>query len=147
MRLPFHLVLVTSPKRHKRLMRWLGTPRNSWDTFPEKPVPGGVGGWVTMYEKAGEIDICMVAIVPTIGDPASNLSKIVHESVHVYQNVKQAISRNHDMGREPEAYLIQEIYDRLTEEFARQVKRASWVRPSKKAASGKKRQRAAKGAV
>lgn len=145
--LPFHMVLVTSAKRHARLMRWLGIPKRDWSVFPTKPVPGGVGGWVSLFEKKGSIDVCMVVIVPTIGDPAANLSKIVHESVHVYQNLKEAISPRHEMGREPEAYMIQEIYDLLTDEFARQVKKASLVLPDKKEVAGRsRRQRGAKGA-
>lgn len=132
LKLPFHLVLVTSPERYARLMRWMKVPVHQWHEFPTKAVPGKVGGRVTMFEKDGDLDVCVVTIIPTIGDPAVNLSKIVHEAVHVYQNIKEAISPNHDMGREPEAYIIQGLYDLLVEEFARQVKRASWVRPSRR---------------
>lgn len=123
--LPFHLVLCTSQKRFTELMDWMHVPATARDTFPAKAAKGQTGGWVSMFEKDGDLDICMVCVIPTPGDAATSLSVIAHEAVHVWQNAKQKISKDHDVGSEPEAYAIQAIYDTLMEEFARQVPNAA----------------------
>lgn len=123
--LPFHLVLCTSPKRFHEVMDFMQVPATARDTFPAKAAKGQTGGWVSMFEKEGDLDICVVCVVPTPGDAATSLSVIAHEAVHVWQNAKQKISKDHDVGREPEAYAIQAIYDTLVGEFARQVPNAA----------------------
>jgi hypothetical protein len=132
-------VLVTSAARYRQLMDWMHVPEKDRDTFPDAAVPGKTGGWVSMFEpeKKDGMPICMVAIVPTPGDPAINLSKIVHEAVHVWQNAKQVMSPNWDVGREPEAYAIQRIYDTLMEEYANQVPNAGKVTAAKPRPSGR----------
>lgn len=119
--LPFHLVLCTSAKRHTELMDWMKVPTDDRESFPAKAVKGRTGGWVSMFRKDGDLDICMVCVAPMRGDPATALSVLVHEAVHVWQNAKAVMSPGHDVGPEPEAYAIQAIYNTLMEEYARQV--------------------------
>lgn len=137
--LPFHLVLCTSAKRYAELMDWMQVPAANRETFPTAAVPGKRGGWVTMYEKDSELDICLVCVVPTPDDPAAALSTIVHEAVHVWQNAKDIVSPNRDVGREPEAYAIQAIYDTLMEEYAKQVPTAAKPRAPSRASKRTRR--------
>lgn len=138
--LPFHMVLVTSPRRHTELMDWMKVPVASRDTFPTGGL-GKTGGTVSLFENTSRNDmpICVVTITPVPGDPAQVLSKIVHEAVHVWQRAKEIVSKNNEVGDEPEAYAIQYIYDTLVEEYARQVPIAAKPQPSRRAAKRTRR--------
>jgi len=137
--LPFHLVLCTSQKRFDEVMDFMHVPASDRRNFPAKAVKGGFGGWASMFEKEGDLDICVVCVVPTPEDPATALATLVHEAVHVWQNAKQKISRDFDVGREPEAYAVEAIYSTLMDEYARQVPTAAKPPRSRRAAKRTRR--------
>lgn len=137
--LPFHLVLCASAKRYDEVLDWMKVPAKDRRQFPSAVVAGGVGGFVSMFEKDDDMPIYVVCVVPNKKDPARALSTIVHEAVHVWQEMKESVSPNHSVGREPEAYVIQSIYDTLMAEYARQVPTSATPARSRRAGARTRR--------
>lgn len=80
------------------------------------------------WSQKGKL-MCVVCLDPAPGlnDPIATACLLVHEAVHVYQQLCDSIGETQP-GKEFEAYTVQGISDRLMREFVRQMQPKSKTR-------------------
>lgn len=86
---------------------------------PEPMLAGSMHACVHSYERAGEL-ICLVALdlrACARMDGIEVAATLVHEAVHVWQRVRDILGPG-DLGREMEAYAVQNIAGHLMRAYA-----------------------------
>ena len=116
---PYHLTLCTTEKQYRRELKRLNIPKDQWPSF----VMTTHANSTIHYFQNGSVGLA--AIVCLYVDKTKTIHQInallVHESVHLWQAVKESIGEKNP-SPEFEAYAIQSMAQCLMVEFERQTK-------------------------
>jgi hypothetical protein len=110
-----HLLLCLSEKEYLRAAKHCGLEQpSSW-------LGAAAAGTCHTWEKGGKL-ICIVCIRPPGegADPIQVACSLVHEAVHVFQELCQSIGEA-SPSSEFEAYSIERISEQLMREFLRRM--------------------------
>lgn len=112
---PMYIGLCTDETQFHRELKRMKVPQNHWPDF----LPTGARGRVHRLGKVNdETKSCSIVCVrDDIECPAQIIGILVHEAVHVWQNICEAIHENNP-SHEFEAYAIQSITLGLIEAYA-----------------------------
>jgi len=98
---PVRIAFCPDEASWKRLMKRMGIPAEPY------PAVGRIAHCSTFDGSSGD-RIIAVTCGEGVDDPVEVVCLLVHEAVHVWQNILGQIGEKHP-GREPEAYAIQSI--------------------------------------
>jgi hypothetical protein len=116
-RSPYHICLCTTEKAFNKVLKQLKIPKDMWPAFLTETM----GACVHTFENVAEdLYTCVVCIRKTKYSKEEIYPLLVHESVHVLQNVWQFLGE-HDPSDEFEAYAIQNISQNLMLSYKRQT--------------------------
>ena len=115
---PYHLTLCTTEKQYRRELKRMNLPKYEQPGFTTNSAANAACHFFSC-------DVGRIAIVCIRKDKTKDVHQhnalIVHEAVHVWQEVKDAIGEKNP-SPEFEAYAIQSIAQVLMTEFERQTK-------------------------
>lgn len=116
---PYHLTLCTTEKQYKRELKRFGIPKADRPAFTGSPQANAC---VHFFENK-DIGLAAVVCIPKVkGKTIHQINAlIVHEAVHVWQDVKDSIGEKNP-SPEFEAYAIQSMAQCLMTEYERQTK-------------------------
>lgn len=114
--------LITTEKELVKHMQRLCIPINQYPTWPGTGCSGNTLEIINPRSGAYETTIVCIDINSKM-KPDELLSTIIHESVHVWQIIRETIGETNP-SKEFEAYSIQTIADNLIFEYKRQKKNA-----------------------
>lgn len=115
-RSPLHLSLCTTERQFHRQLRHIGIERADWPPF----VSVHANATAHFFHPEGKA-IAIVCMPPAPGrDQLEVVGLIVHEAVHVWQEVLEHIGE-HRPSAEFEAYSVQSLAQVLLGEYRRQV--------------------------
>jgi hypothetical protein len=108
-----NLTLCTSQKEFDAICKYLKVPTEEWLECSAR---------VVTFEKRELNGInCIVCIELTHENPIGIASTLVHEATHVKQNLMRFIGED-TPSKEFEAYVMENISERLFTEYARRLK-------------------------
>lgn len=113
---PLYFTIATSPKHLKSILKNLNWSGGHIEE-PQKDAAK-----VQFLNSKNNKTIALVLIYDHSKDLTSTLALIVHESVHVWQEIRSMMGEQ-SPSKEFEAYSIQAISQQLMTEYLRQTKR------------------------
>lgn len=114
-----HYTVCTTERMFRQEMRNMGYSK---EMIRDTHWLAGAGGCVRKFDNAADDgrDILLVCLKPIPDNPAQMVGLIVHEAVHVFQYILQALGEK-EPSSEMEAYGIQAVFLNLMEEYSRQT--------------------------
>lgn len=111
--------VVTTEKMFQREMRKMGYSKEM--TRDTNWLAGG-GACVQKFDNAADDGrhVLLVSIKPIPSDPTQVMGLLVHEAVHVWEHILEALGEKQPSS-EMQAYGIQGIFLQLFQEYARQT--------------------------
>lgn len=107
---PYCIGLCLEEEMFKKELKRLNVPRESWPLW----IPKKADARVHTFEKTDTNDVCAIVCVRYKEglDPNQVVGIIVHEAVHVWQEICERIGE-YEPSKEFEAYSVQSIAQRL----------------------------------